>query len=75
MIGMIRHRTFTQEKGITAQGLIEHQELARQQAEAFIAQELDEQDIISITETSLILPLSSKGLFSVTVWFKDRGKR
>ena len=72
---MIRHRTFSQEKGITASGLIKNQELARQQAEQFIAQELDEQDVVSITETSLIMPLSSKGLFSVTVWFKERGKR
>ncbi len=67
---MIRHKTFTQEKGVTAKGLIESQELARQQAGAFIAQELDDQDIINITENSLILPLSSKGLFTVTVWYK-----
>lgn len=69
---MIRHKTFTAEKGVTARGLIESQESARQQAEDFVAKELDDQDLVNITENSLILPLSSKGLFTVTVWYKMR---
>lgn len=69
---MIRHKTFTAEKGVTARSLIENQEIARQQAENFVTQELDDQDIINITENSLILPLSSKGLFTVTVWYQKQ---
>ncbi len=66
------YRTFTQERGITARGLFEAQEAARREAAEYIDQQLGSQEVLSISETSLILPLSSKGMHTVTVWYRQR---
>jgi hypothetical protein len=66
---MILYKTFSRLKGMTATGMLEGQEEARAQAQAFIARELQPDDVISITEAAL--PSTwSQGLFTVTVWYR-----
>jgi hypothetical protein len=65
---MIAHKTFTSHSGLMAKGMARAQEEVRAQAEAFIARELDADDVISIAESAL--PSTwSKCLVSVTVWY------
>jgi hypothetical protein len=64
---MIVHQTFVEQTaGLTGQAALARRETLREKAEAFIASELNEEDIISITETAI----TAGGLFSVTVWYK-----
>ncbi len=66
---MIAHSTFSRHGGVTAKGMMEAQEQARAEAEAFIARELNDEDVVAITESALP---STWGhcLVSVTVWYK-----
>jgi hypothetical protein len=57
---------------MTAKSILEAQEEIRAQAEAFMAREIDADDVINVTESSLILPLTNWSLFSVTVWYRKR---
>jgi len=41
-------------------------EKIRKEAEDFIANEINEQDVVNITETAM----TSNGLFSVTIWHR-----
>ena len=66
---MIVHKTFTRHAGVTARGMNKGQGSARTEAEAFIAKELDEDQVISITE-SAVVSTWSKCLVSVTVWYR-----
>ena len=66
---MIAYKTFSGHKGMTARGMREVQDDARAQAKEFIAAELNDGDVISITESAL--PSTwSRCLVSVTVWYK-----
>ena len=66
---MIVHKTFTEETtGLTGQAALGNREKLRQKAEEFIANELNEEDIINITETAI----TTGGLFSVTIWYRKR---
>jgi hypothetical protein len=66
---MIVHKTFTEgTTGLTGQAALGNREKLREKAEEFIANELNEQDIINITETAI----ATGGLFSVTVWYRKR---
>ena len=66
---MIVHKTFSRLRGMTSKPMLEAQEEARAEAQAFIASELQPDDVISITEATL--PSTwSQGLFTVTVWYR-----
>ena len=66
---MIVHRTFTEQTtGLTGQAALNKREKLREKAQEFIANELNEEDVVSITETAITVG----GLFSVTVWYRKR---
>ncbi len=66
---MIVHKTFTEQTtGVTGQATLGNREKLREKAEEFIANELNEEDIINITETAI----TTGGLFSVTIWYRKR---
>lgn len=66
---MIVHKTFSVSHGITVKGMREGQQEARAEAEAFIARELSDEDVVAICESAL--PSTwSQCLVSVTVWYK-----
>ncbi len=63
---MITHKTFS---GPTiGSQASDKREKIRKDAEEFIADEIREEDVVSITETAV----TSNGFFSVTVWYKKR---
>jgi len=66
---MIGHKTFTEQTtGLTGQAALGNREKLREKAEEFIANQLNEEDIISISETAI----TTSGLFSVTIWYRKR---
>ena len=66
---MIVHKTFTEQTtGLTGQAALRNRETLREKAEEFIANELNEEDVISIAETVMTVG----GLFSVTIWYRKR---
>ena len=66
---MIAYGTFFRYGGVTAKGMMKAQEQARAEAEAFIARELNGEDVVGITESAL--PSTwGRCLVSVTVWSK-----
>ena len=68
---MITYRTFSRSGGVTVRGMTQTQDRARKEAEAFIANELVEDDLLAITESAL--PSTwSRCLVSVTVWYRQR---
>lgn len=69
---MIVHKTFAQRKGMTSKRILDAQQEVRARAQAFIANEIDSEDVVNITESSVVLPLTDLGFFSVTVWYRKR---
>jgi hypothetical protein len=69
---MIVHKTFTRHKGLTPKGMLQAQEEVRAEAEAFIAREVNTDDVVAITESALPSTWSFC-LVSVTVWYRKRG--
>jgi hypothetical protein len=68
---MIVYETFSRLKGLTASGMLQGQQEARAEALAFIAERLEPEDVVSVTESAL--PSTwSQGLFTVTVWYRKR---
>lgn len=68
---MITYRTFSRSGGVTVRGMTRTMETVRKEAEAFIASELHEDDVVAITEAAL--PSTwSHCLASVTVWYNRR---
>ena len=66
---MIVHKTFTEQTtSWKGQSTLDKQENVREDAQKFIADQIAEEDIISIAETAM----TSNGLFSVTVWYKQQ---
>ena len=66
---MIVHRTFTGSTASwTGQAALDKREELREKAEEFIANELNDEDIINITETMM----SFGGIFSVTIWYRKK---
>ena len=66
---MIVHKTFTEQTtGLTGQAALGNREKLREKVEEFIANELNEEDVINITETAI----ATGGLFSVTIWYRKR---
>jgi hypothetical protein len=64
---MIIHKTFTdQTTSWTGKDALNKREKIRKEAEDFIANEINEQDVVNITETAM----TSNGLFSVTIWHR-----
>ena len=66
---MIAHKTFSTHAGVTPRGMNKGQGSARSEAEAFIARELKDDQVITITE-SAVVSTWSKCLVSVTVWYR-----
>jgi hypothetical protein len=67
---MITHRTFYVTKVLlTGNAALRNWEQVRDEAQAFIASEISDEDVVGITESS-----ASNGpyLFSVTVWYRKR---
>lgn len=48
--------------------MLDKQENVREDAQKFIADQIAEEDIVSIAEAAM----TSNGLFSVTVWYKQQ---
>jgi len=66
---MIVHKTFTEQTtGLTGKAALGNREKLREKAEEFIANELNDEDVISIAETVMTMG----GLFSVTIWYRKR---
>jgi hypothetical protein len=68
-IPMIVHRTFSRPSGVTPRGMNKGQVSARSEAEAFIARELKDDQVISITESAVVTTWS-RCLVSVTIWYR-----
>jgi uncharacterized protein YhbP (UPF0306 family) len=69
---VIVHKTFAQRKGMTSKRILDAQQEVRARAQHFIAHEIDSADVVNITESSVILPLTELGFFSVTVWYRKK---
>ena len=66
---MVVHKTFTnQTSDLTGNAALRKRERLREEASAFIANEIDDDDVINVEETDL----AGGELFSVTVWYKKR---
>ena len=66
---MIVHKTFTkQTTGLTGQAALDKREKLREKAEEFIANELNDEDVVNIAEAVM----TAGGLFSVTIWYRKR---
>jgi hypothetical protein len=66
---MIAHKTFTEATiGLTGKRTLMNREKLREKAEEFINNEINEEDVINITETAITISM----LFSVTVWYRKR---
>jgi hypothetical protein len=69
---MISHKTFTRKTGISQENIKENQEAVRIEAEAFIRSELQDEQVVDISEAAVIIPLGMSGtLVSTTVWYKS----
>jgi len=67
---MVAHKTFRITKVLlTAKRAVTIWEKVREEAQAFIANEIAAEDVISVTES---LVNSGPYLFSVTVWYRVR---
>jgi len=53
--------------------MLKNQAAVREEAQAFIADTLQDEDVISVTESAIVSTMS-KCLFTVTVWYRVRGK-
>jgi hypothetical protein len=66
---VIAHKTFSEQTtSWTGQAALDNRDKLRDEAAEFVAAELREEDVISITETAMAVG----GLFSVTVWYRER---
>lgn len=70
---MIAYRTFSGHRGVAPKGMLKNQAAVREEAQAFIADTLQDEDVISVTESAIVSTMS-KSLFSITVWYRVRGK-
>ena len=68
---MIAHKTFSGVGGKLATGIRKTQQEVRAQAEAFLAESVDPNDLVSITE-SAVPSTFSQCLVSVTIWYQKR---
>jgi hypothetical protein len=69
---MIQHKTFYRKTGISHKSIQEEHESIRCELERFVANELSEDQIISITESAVLIPLGmSSTVVSTTVWYND----
>ena len=66
---MIAHKTFAEQTtGLTGQAALNRREKLREKAEEFVANELNDDDVINVAEAAM----TPGGLFSVTIWYKRR---
>lgn len=70
---VIAHKTFSGHRGIRPKGMLRNQAAVREEAQAFIADTLQDEDVISVTESAIVSTMS-KSLVSVTVWYRVRAK-
>ena len=64
---MIAYKNFTESTGgMTADKSLAKRQEVRDRAESFIRNELNEEDVVSISESAI----SIRGFYSVTVWYK-----
>jgi len=68
---MIAYETFSRLKGVTASGMLQGQQEVRAEALAFIVENLESEDVVSVTESALPATFR-QGLFTVTVWYRKR---
>jgi hypothetical protein len=65
---MVTHKTFTEQTtGLTGRAALDNREKLRTKAEEYIANEINAENVVNITETAM----TPGGLFSVTVWYKE----
>jgi hypothetical protein len=68
---VITYRTFSDYRwfGLFPRGLLERWERVREQARSFVQSELNDEDIVAITESAFG---NSPYAFSITVWYKQK---
>ena len=70
---MIKHKTIDYKTGISHKRLLEAYERTRLEAESFIENELSMDQIISISESAVLIPLGmTSTMVSTTVWYNDK---
>jgi len=69
---MIKHKTLSRKTGLSRKSIQENHELMRSEAESFIKNQLSDDQVISITESAVMMPLGMTWtIVSATVWYKD----
>ena len=64
---MLVHKAFTEQMtSLTGKAALVKREKLREKAAKFISDEINEQDVVNITETAMAIG----GLFSITVWYR-----
>jgi hypothetical protein len=64
----VTHKTFAEQTtGLTGRAALDNREKLSTKAEEFIANEINAENVVNITETAI----TPGGLFSVTVWYKE----
>ena len=66
---MFEYKAFANSGGMTEKAVLAAQTEAREQARGF-ANQLEDAQVIDITESSLVLPLTNRSLCVVTVWYQ-----
>jgi len=70
---MIKHKTIEYKTGISHKSILEAYERTRLEAESFIENELSLDQIISISESAVLIPLGmTSTMVSITVWYNDQ---
>jgi hypothetical protein len=68
---VIAYRSFTKRTGLTQKSILEKQVFIRREAEAFIQNELDDEQVVNISEAAVVIPAGMTcTVVSATVWYK-----
>ena len=69
---MIEYKSFNKKTGLTRKSILENQELVRREAETFIRNELNEDQVVNISESAVIIPMGMTWtIVSATVWYRN----
>jgi hypothetical protein len=69
---LIEYKSFNKKTGLTRKSILENQELVRREAETFIRNELNEDQVVNISESAVIIPMGMTWtIVSATVWYRN----
>jgi hypothetical protein len=67
---MIVHSSFRRKTGLEKKSIMENQELVRIEAETFIRNELNGDQIVNMSEVAVVIPLGMRWtIISITIWY------